>query len=654
MSERPLQTAQEPTTPRSATASHHEISDHSIAAIIKRLELGQTVKRYLPHKGYLHIDRQLPFLIVYRRPAGVLHTDIEQLLRGEAAYLIIDGSEEFFPEASRLVTAIASAMAKSFGAFLIIEMWEGSAEEFAALTPDFRPAFRVFAHRSMLLSDMIQRFTRALERVKVQQVCASVETVASTKPWPSGLPRLISANSMRAHRIQQFGVAIRPVLRNVETAEEFPLLRRSIHRGLGRAIRQSVFAFVSDYTTSQPPHYHALGPRSLVRLVWEVDEALAKIGDQFDFLLTVSPTNTAQAWELFKRNHYQQAPRFLYRPIPVDPPLVKRALYRIPIEKIEDPALEALFRAQQRELDLKLSMLEDRNTSRFFYASLQLYGQVENKLLNVAQAVLQALPPDHGPDEGMPTAKKLDSQEFAQKAEALLNHYRSIDPRLTSRVEIRDDVMGVMVSQGNLLINKRQKIAVDRVDALLAHEVGTHIVTYFNGLQQPLRQLHLGLPDYEELQEGLAVFAEYLVGGLTKPRLRLLAGRVIAAHHLTEGQDFISVYRALCQDYGFSPRTAFNLTTRIFRGGGLLKDMVYFRGLQRVLDYLGKGESLDPLWIGKFGAKHLKIINELRWRKVLKPAALIPHYLDNSTAQARLKKITANTQVLSLLNEAEQ
>jgi len=122
-------------------------------------------------------------------------------------------------------------------------------------------------------------------------------------------------------------------------------------------------------------------------------------------------------------------------------------------------------------------------------------------------------------------------------------------------VEIRDDVVGVLVSHGNLLLNSRQKVAEDRVEALLAHEIGTHILTYFNGQAQPFRQLYAGLPGYEELQEGLAVLAEYLTGGLTGPRLRILAARVLAANMITEGAGFTEVFHELDDTYGFRQRT---------------------------------------------------------------------------------------------------
>ncbi|HZJ49068.1 MAG TPA: hypothetical protein VFD97_08580, partial [Acidimicrobiia bacterium] len=44
------------------------ISDRLIAEICDRLTRNQPVRRTLPDGGRLHIDRQLPFLIMYRPP----------------------------------------------------------------------------------------------------------------------------------------------------------------------------------------------------------------------------------------------------------------------------------------------------------------------------------------------------------------------------------------------------------------------------------------------------------------------------------------------------------------------------------------------------------------------------------------------------------
>ena len=622
------------------------IDEALIAAIVKRVESGRPIRRKLPSGGYLHIDRQLPFLLVYRRSFTEEDPATEQLLRGESSYLIADSSRRYNKGLVKLVSAIAETLAASFGAVLIIEIWDGRETEFGDVTPSFRPAFNILSRHDGTLNSVVRTLHSALARIKVQGISAQVERASSNKPWTPGLPGLISPETARRMNYHRIGIAIRQVLHDPDTGEEYPLNRRILHRGLGRAIRRTVFRFTSDQTTQRPPHFHALGPRSLVKLVWKVDRELAEIADDFDFLLCVTPTNADRAWNAFRRRRFEITPDFTYRPLPIDPALVKRQLYRIPIEKIEDPALEALFRAQQAELDRKLTMLGDRNTRKFLYGSLQLYGRVDETLLQTARDILEKVP---SRSRGKAQAASLDARAFAAIAEADIRHYREQDQRVWSRVEIRDDVVGVMVSQGNFLINKHQKIAENRVEALLAHEIGTHVVTFFNGNAQPFQQLSNGLPDYEELQEGLAVLAEYLVGGLTRKRLRMLAGRVLAVHMTSEGATFPEVFRALNHTYDFPQKTAFTITLRVFRGGGLLKDMVYLRGLIYLLKYIGDGGELEPLLVGKYGAGYLPIIRELQWRKVLSAPLLKPRYLESPQSLERLKGLRSGSTVMELV-----
>jgi uncharacterized protein (TIGR02421 family) len=185
---------------------------------------------------------------------------------------------------------------------------------------------------------------------------------------------------------------------------------------------------------------------------------------------------------------------------------------------------------------------------------------------------------------------------------------------------------------------------------LLQHEVGTHVVTFYNGKAQPLRQLYSGLAGYDPLQEGIAVLAEYLVGGLTPNRLRLLAARVVGVHGMLKGAAFEEVYRELTEAYGFSERQAFTITMRIFRGGGLTKDAAYLRGLAELLDYLGKGGKIEPLIVGKIATGHLPVIRELRLRGVLKAPPLRPRYFDNPVAIKRAERVRSGISVLDLLS----
>jgi uncharacterized protein (TIGR02421 family) len=179
--------------------------------------------------------------------------------------------------------------------------------------------------------------------------------------------------------------------------------------------------------------------------------------------------------------------------------------------------------------------------------------------------------------------------------------------------------------------------------------VGTHVLTYHNGKAQKLRLLATGFAGYDSLQEGLAVLSEYLVGGLSRPRLRLLAGRVVAARCLVDGASFVDTFRVLRKEHGFANRIAFTITVRVYRGGGLTKDAVYLRGLQQILDYLAGGGELEPLFVGKIAAQHVPIVRELTWRGVLIKAPLTPRFMRQSESLQRLQRLRRGVNVVDLV-----
>jgi uncharacterized protein (TIGR02421 family) len=284
------------------------------------------------------------------------------------------------------------------------------------------------------------------------------------------------------------------------------------------------------------------------------------------------------------------------------------------------------------------------------YGSLQLFGGIDNELNELAEVLLAKISFRSREAGG----GYLNATNFARRARTEIDYYRQLYPALSAEVIVRDDTVGLMVSQGNLLIGHQTRIPASRAEALLQHEVGTHVLTYFNGRGQPFQQLYTGLAGYEELQEGLAVLAEYLVGGLSRPRLRLLAGRVVAARCLIEGATFIDTFRELTRTYGFAQRTAFTMTVRIYRSGGLTKDAVYLRGLIGVLDYLKKGGELEPLFVGKIMGDHIPIIQELQARQVLRPVPLRPRYIDQPQTIQRLERLRKGITILDLIERRKK
>ncbi|MEN8762405.1 MAG: hypothetical protein ABF290_08205, partial [Thiogranum sp.] len=195
------------------------IDEPLIAAIVKRLETGKYIRRTLPSGGYLHIDRQLPFLLVYRRPASEENPAIEQLLRGESSYLVVNSRRRFNKGLVKLVSAIAEALAEDFGAFLLIEIWSGKETEFTQVTPSIRPAFRILSRPDDVVSSLSRTLHKALARIKVQRMLAQVEQVESSKPWAPGLPGLIVPDLAGRISCYRLGIAIRPVLHDADTGE---------------------------------------------------------------------------------------------------------------------------------------------------------------------------------------------------------------------------------------------------------------------------------------------------------------------------------------------------------------------------------------------------------------------------------------------------
>jgi uncharacterized protein (TIGR02421 family) len=183
---------------------------------------------------------------------------------------------------------------------------------------------------------------------------------------------------------------------------------------------------------------------------------------------------------------------------------------------------------------------------------------------------------------------------------------------------------------------------------LLHHEVGTHVVTYQNGARQPLTLLTIGLPGYDETQEGLAVLAEYLVGGLDPRRLRVLAARVVAVDKMLRGADFLEIFESLRAEHRIPTKTAWSIAIRVMIGGGSVKDAIYLRGITRILDALAEGSTLEALLVGKLALDHIALVQELLDRGVLVEPWIRPRWLDVPGAQERLRRLRTGVAVTDL------
>lgn len=363
-----------------------------------------------------------------------------------------------------------------------------------------------------------------------------------------------------------------------------------------------------------------------------VDRCLVDISRRVDWLRYVTPCRPERLWQEFCASRFTRTPDFDYPQATVDVDAVREALRDLPVREIESPVYKALLGEKKRELDRQLALIELRGTDGFLQVSIDLFGVADAELHAAARHILDVVSPGDTPEGNF-----LGAARVAAAARAQLAFYRAQCPDFPATVVRTDDIVaGLMVSNGDLLVSNDVRIPRIRLDALLHHEIGTHVLTCYNGARQALKQLGYGLAHYDELQEGLGVLAEYLAGNLSAVRLRTLAARVVAVRMLTDGATFRDVFETMRADCEFGDHTAFTIAIRVFRGGGLTKDIVYLRGLRDLLAYLREGNPFEPLFLGKFSLSQLTAMRELGKAGQLLPPKLLPSYIHNAASQERL------------------
>ena len=596
--------------------------------LARALAAGEPIRRDFGRGERLHIDRPLPFLVVHigqRRDLAAV-----DVASANSAYLLVRSLRT----ATAIIKLVAEAMGERFGAFILIDVGELERDRLAS-DADYLPPFELSlsASTDAPAKAALLAFAAAAEKTEAKYRAPKIARPAMADDPAARLARVLP-------RLGCLTVRFAPIYRVPESDAVYPQLRERLVENIVDAGLRAVAGFADATGCMALASHRALGRRAFVDAVTRADRSIDEVAQSFDFLLAVTPINAQGAWAEFSAGNCEQAPRFLYRPLTVDVGRQKKALFSVDLDRFEDPVLATLYREKQQELDLQLSLLAARETPRFIELGRALYGPVEPSLLKAAGDILADTKPARGKarDDGADA----DVTVLERRAHAMINAYAEDYEGFSARVELRDDLpSGMMVSGGRLLISRNTVTPRNRVEALLSHEIGVHLLTYFNGSAQGLRLFRSGLAGYEGVQEGLAVLAEYLVGGMTVSRLRLIAARVVACADMLGGASFVECYRRLVREFGFAKSGAFNLALRVYRGGGLAKDAIYLRGLLEVLAHLRLGGSLDPFWMGKIAASHVGIIQELGARGLLKAPQLLPLFLNHPQAAGRLKSACA-------------
>ena len=595
----------------------------------KRGELRQPVGK----SGRIHIDRWLPFIVLHRSsdPDASI---ARRVAVNSPAYLIWSPKED--GAAEQAFAAVAAAMHDKFGCVLVIAVEDAKWEPVPDGTQEL-PTFEITVGGAggAPARRALECLVKALVKIRID---LRKPTVSISDVGASSID-LVSCG-IAADRLS----VMIPQIHRLDNSTFYPQLTRDLAVAVGDALLKAACVFMSEQRADAPTHFRSLGRSAFLAAALDADKKLDKVARSFDFLLSVSPINSRDAMERFFASGESEAPKFRYRPLTVDPDAAKRDLYSVDLSFIEDPLLERLLSEKRQEIDHQLTMLSTRNTAAFKAASLLQYGTVGSQLLADAHAILAR------PKPGKSSGDLVGATEVAEAARELVGRYQAVDKRFDAAVEIRDDVGSLLVSGRKLMIASNTAILRSRVEALLSHEISVHLLTYFNGAAQGLTVFRTGLANYEGVQEGLGVFAEWAVGGLSAARMRLLAGRVVAVDAMLDGAEFVEVYRALTRNLGLRRKAAFDVTTRVFRSGGFAKDLIYLKGFQDVIGLVAEGVSLDPFWIGKIACDHIDEIEELIQRNLVQPPLFKPEFLQREDLQGRINRLRGKSSLAGILD----
>ncbi|WP_452225932.1 flavohemoglobin expression-modulating QEGLA motif protein [Lacinutrix cladophorae] len=362
--------------------------------------------------------------------------------------------------------------------------------------------------------------------------------------------------------------------------------------------------------------------KNLLKIDSRIDELVKKI----ELLSYVNPTNIEAEKERFFSSKYLTDPIFTYPTINFDRFKLHRELFAQPIEQIEDKEIRALYEDIIYAYSGLIKCIETIGEGRkFYYNSLHSFGTPTEDDVENAKFILHFDEEDEKDEQFLP---KYTIEETEQKFRDYSTRYD-----FTYHIKLSNKMSAIAMVLNNiqtLVINENHTFSENEIAVLTNHEIGVHMVTAMNGLLHPLKIFSHGFPNYEETQEGLAVFSEYMSNNLTVRRLKELAYRVIAVDGLAKGYSFSRTFRQLHNQYDLDRETAFYITVRAHRGGGFTKDYLYLTGLKKIYNYYKQGKDLKFLLTGKISLAYLEPIQSLHNKGFAVPAKHITDsYLQN-------------------------
>ncbi|MDQ3245562.1 MAG: hypothetical protein M3Q52_01470, partial [Pseudomonadota bacterium] len=257
--------------------------------------------------GRAHVDRALPFLILNRQ--GEPDSLAARITAISPSYVLWPDASD--AEALSAIEAITHAAHRAHPRLLLVSLYDLPRDQ--SLDPDL-PKLEAFDARLSASADgpaqaAATRLTGALESIAIDLRTCRVEPVADAWFEP-GVEELV----LRLPYVSHISLGLPQTYRVPGKRTVYPQLMHELEIGIFDALLQAAHAFLAELSPEAPASHRALGRRSFIDAARSVDRKLLRVSTSFDFLLSVSPINSEQAFDQFKADKAEKAPLFRYRP----------------------------------------------------------------------------------------------------------------------------------------------------------------------------------------------------------------------------------------------------------------------------------------------------------------------------------------------------
>jgi uncharacterized protein (TIGR02421 family) len=337
----------------------------------------------------------------------------------------------------------------------------------------------------------------------------------------------------------------------------------------------------------------------------EIDRLASTIKDELSLLSLVTPNNLDEQKELFLDGTVEN-PDFEYSDPPANLDDLEQQLDQVTVPDTKPPVQE-IYQKTIDELKNFIHIAKNiGNHEKVRQYSQKIWGEPSEETVRLAEDTLRYA------DRTVEDEANIGSAEMKEKIDQILDTL-DID---WEAVYADSKTLRVYPSAKQVEIPRDREFTENDIERLPVHEIAGHALRAATGHEQPYKILGSGVGQYNQIEEGITTFLEDIAGLMDTETIRKYAARVIAVDSMLDGDSFRETFEKLHDPdhggYKIDQDTAWDVTYRAHRAGGLSKDHIYLDLYTKLSEYLEKEEGdLKDLYIGKVNIEDAERLSDL-------------------------------------------